>query len=121
MDQMVEIAQSVDAFENRVYRAYPAVYDNDGRPYAVLNPVGRNPVLIDERGSEIATTLMYSVDIYAESPIAIDEILRRLTDLYNRKGIQCTGYGPSYQSTNEMYCATANFSATVDVRGSTYR
>ena len=120
INDMVDLAKKVDAFGKRVYRAYPQLVDRM-EPFAVINPAGRAPVLTDSDGSEIIVNLSYTVTIFEKSPEALDSAFEKLTTIYNAMNIQCTQYGPSFQTSNSMYMAACTFGGNVDKRGVVFR
>ena len=117
ISDMLDLAER--AVKGKAYRSWPAV-QNLTDPYAVVTPSGRTVLQSDDRGGELVVQLSYNVDIFANSQEAVNEAVELLTNLYNSKSIQCTGYSPSYATDNEMYTATASYYVVVDVRGMTY-
>ena len=118
IDDMVRIAGTI--VDGRSYRVYPMIHLVDV-PFIVVSHQGRTVLETTDRGSELVTSLNYNVDIFAHSIEECDDLSTRLTNLYNSKNIQSTGYSQSYETGHELYVATLSYSVTVDVRGHTYR
>lgn len=121
IDDIVQLAQTIDELGGRVYRSYPNVDAMVDVPYAVVSPSGRNVLQQDADGSELVVMLAYSFDLFASSIEELDGIFLKLNALYNSKGLSNQGYNTAYNTSAEVYSATASWSGVVDVRGGVHR
>lgn len=121
IDDLIYTAQKMPLLDGRAYRSYPNVDANTDKPFVVINPSGRSVLATDTDGQEMLVSLTYMVEIFADSPTAIDTIFENLNFLYSSKGLQNQGYNPSFNTDTETYTANAVWSGVSDRRGLVHR
>lgn len=118
-DAVIRLAQSLEVFNDEVYREYPSF--SPTAPYAVIVPTGRLVLSADDDGSELLVSQTFTATVGAKDLASLNEAVGQLADILARHNVQTNGYTAGFDERYGEYTAELAFSVTADKRGLTFR
>ena len=118
MDSIIATLGSIEELDGRVYRRWPR---KDVRmPAALVSHMGRMPMLTDEEGMELLTSLTYSIDINAKDLETADRVTEKVINALARYNMHTSGQVDFYDDQLRVYRSILTVGGVVDIRGNTF-
>lgn len=118
-EDVLNMIKGITEFGNRVYADYPEKKQS-ALPFAVIDEIGHNTIMITEKGEELQAILTYSVMIIAKTKVESRDLYTKINNLFN-----------TYKGTSNSYIPLRNeqghqaidgtWRILVDVRGNTFQ
>ena len=118
IDSIISTLGEIEELGGRVYRRWPR--KDVTMPAALVSHMGRMPILTDEDGTEIQTSLTYSIDINARDQETTDRVTEKAINALARYNMHTSGHVDFYDDQLRVYRSILTVGGLVDIRGNTF-
>ena len=115
---IVEIITAIQGFNGHVYRRWPKTKPK--MPACIISRISATPTFTDSDGSEVITSMTFSVDINATDADQADTLASQVIDALGGYNFHRTGDMDFYDDALRVSRRILTFMGSMDRRGNTF-